>query len=83
MNLNKQLHFNSHMGRMGNQMFQYACAKNMELTEGFTCSLDDLSKLEYFKLAPGESWKNKLKAKFFFRLNQFPVLSPNFAKSDF
>lgn len=67
-NLNRQLHFNSHMGRMGNQMFQYACAKHLELKHGFTCSLDDLSKLEYFELAKGEQWKNKLKAKFFFHV---------------
>jgi hypothetical protein len=56
------------MGRMGNQMFQYACAKNLELQYGFTCSMDDLSKLEYFELAPGERWKNQLKIKFFFHL---------------
>lgn len=68
MNLKKQLHFNSHMGRMGNQMFQYACAKNLELQGGFVCSLDDISKLEYFELAPGERWKNRIKEKFFFHV---------------
>ncbi|MGC4057582.1 MAG: alpha-1,2-fucosyltransferase [Chitinophagaceae bacterium] len=68
MNLKKQLHFNSHMGRMGNQMFQYACAKNLELRGGFVCSLDDISKLEYFELAPGERWKNRLKEKLFFHV---------------
>lgn len=68
MNLKKQLHFNSHMGRMGNQMFQYACAKCMEEAYGYTCSLDDLSKLEYFELAPGERLKNAWKQKIFFHL---------------
>lgn len=71
MNLNKQLHFNSHMGRMGNQMFQYACAKHLELKHGFTCSLDDLSKLEYFELEKGESWKNYLKSKLFFHVLKY------------
>lgn len=68
MNINKQLHFSSHMGRMGNQMFQYACAKNLELQEGFTCSLDDLSKLDYFELAPMERLTNVIKSKFFFHI---------------
>jgi hypothetical protein len=56
------------MGRMGNQMFQYACAKNLEIKHGYVCSMDDLSKLEYFELAPGEHWKNKLKSKYFFHV---------------
>jgi hypothetical protein len=68
MNLKKQLHFNSHMGRMGNQMFQYACAKCMEEVYGYTCSLDDLSKLGYFELQPGERFKNAWKQKLFFHV---------------
>jgi hypothetical protein len=54
------------MGRMGNQMFQYACAKNLELKYGFICSLDDLSKLKYFELQSNEKIKNTIKQKFFF-----------------
>lgn len=56
------------MGRMGNQMFQYACAKNLELIHGFTCSLDDQRNLKYFELAPNESFKNKIKQKIFFHI---------------
>lgn len=68
MNLKKHLHFNSHMGRMGNQMFQYACARNLELRGDFVCSLDDMSQLKYFELAPGGWWMNRLKEKFFFHV---------------
>lgn len=56
------------MGRMGNQMFQYACAKNLELIHGFTCSLDDMKNLKYFKISPQEHLKNWLKMKFFFQV---------------
>ncbi len=55
---------------MGNQMFQYACAKNLELQHGFICSMDDLSKLEYFELAAGEHWRNKWKKKLFFHFGK-------------
>ncbi len=68
LNLKKQVHFNSHMGGMGNQMFSYACAKNLELQHGYTCSLDDISKLKYFELAPGARLKNKLKMMYFFHV---------------
>jgi hypothetical protein len=58
------------MGRMGNQMFQYACAKNLELKYGFICSLDDFTNLKYFELAPNELVKNKLKEKLFFHFGK-------------
>lgn len=82
MNLKKQLHFNTHMGRMGNQMFQYACAKNLELRHGFSCSLDDMHNLKYFVLAPREKFLNKVKQKIFFhiarRLNGMSVHNLDF-----
>ena len=56
------------MGRMGNQMFQYACARNLELNFGYTCSLDDMSQLEYFELGTFARWSNALKSKIFFHL---------------
>jgi head-tail adaptor len=56
------------MGRMGNQMFQYACAKAFSETFGFYTSLSHLDKLEYFELAPFEKIKNRIKSFFFFRL---------------
>ena len=68
LNLKKQVHFNSHMGRMGNQMFQYACARNLELNFGYTCSLDDMSQLYYFELGTFACWSNALKSKLFFHL---------------
>lgn len=58
------------MGRMGNQMFQYACAKYLEQEHGFICSMDDLSKLEFFELAPGERRKNFWKQKLFFHVGK-------------
>lgn len=66
--LRRQLHFNTHMGRMGNQMFQYACAKAMWIKYGFTTSISDLDKMPYFCLEPGERWKNRIKNFLFFRL---------------
>lgn len=68
MSLKRNLHFNSHMGRMGNQMFQYACAKNLAIEHGFTTSMSHLDKLEYFKLTPMERIINKIKSTLFFRL---------------
>lgn len=56
------------MGRMGNQMFQYACAKNLAYQYGFTTSLSHLDKLEYFKLGFGERLWNKIKGTLFFRV---------------
>jgi hypothetical protein len=58
------------MGRMGNQMFQYACAKNLELKHGFICSLDDYTNLKYFELAPNEQAKNRFKEKLFFHIGK-------------
>lgn len=68
MSLKKNIHFNSHMGRMGNQMFQYACAKNLSYEHGYTTSMSHLDKLEYFKLGPMERVINKIKSTLFFRL---------------
>lgn len=68
MGLKKQIHFSTNMGRMGNQMFQYACAKELSEHYGFTTSLSHLDKIEYFKLAPFEHISNKLKSFLFFRL---------------
>lgn len=68
MNIKKQIHFSTNMGRMGNQMFQYACAKEMSEHYGFTTSLSHLDKLEFFKLAPFERLLNKFKSLFFFRI---------------
>jgi hypothetical protein len=68
LNLKKQVHFNAHMGRMGNQMFQYACARNLELNFGYTCSLDDMSQLDYFQLGNNARWSNAWKSKLFFHL---------------
>jgi hypothetical protein len=56
------------MGRMGNQMFQYACARNLELNHGYTCSLDDLSQLKYFELGTLAHWSNAWKSKLFFHV---------------
>lgn len=56
------------MGRMGNQMFQYACARHLELQYGYTCSLDDLSQLAYFELGSFARWSNAWKSKLFFHL---------------
>lgn len=70
MSIKKNIHINSHMGRMGNQMFQYACAKNLDFEHGFTTSMSHLDKLEYFKLAPNERLINKIKSTLFFRLSK-------------
>lgn len=56
------------MGRMGNQMFQYACARNLELNHGYSCSLDDLSQLKYFELGNLAHWSNAWKSKLFFHV---------------
>ena len=56
------------MGRMGNQMFQYACAKNMDFQFEYSTSMSHLDKLEFFKLYPFERIINKLKSFLFFRL---------------
>lgn len=63
----KQVHFTSDIGRMGNQMFQYACAKEMEKS-GVISSLSHLDKLEYFVLSPFARSTNKIKSFLFFRL---------------
>jgi hypothetical protein len=64
------------MGRMGNQMFQYACAKMLQWEYGFTTSLSDLDKLSYFELEAGERPLNRLKSFLFFRLYK-PVYGMN------
>lgn len=56
------------MGRMGNQMFQYACAKELSEYNGFVTSLSHLDKIDHFELAPFERSKNRLKSFLFFRL---------------
>lgn len=56
------------MGRMGNQMFQYACAKQLSEHNGFITSLSHLDKINHFELAPFERSKNRLKSFLFFRL---------------
>jgi hypothetical protein len=68
LNFKKQIHFNAHMGRMGNQMFQYACAKAIQEEQGFYCSLSHLDKIKYFQLDKREIIVNKVKAFLFFRL---------------
>lgn len=68
MQIKKQLHISSNMGRMGNQMFQYACAKAIQDEQGFHCSLSHLDKIKYFQLDKGEIYVNKVKAFLFFRL---------------
>jgi hypothetical protein len=68
MNIKKQIHFSTNMGRMGNQMFQYACAKALSEKYGFTSSLSHLDKMEYFKLTPFERLFNRFKAFLFFRV---------------
>lgn len=70
MSIKKNIHINSHMGRMGNQMFQYACAKNLDHQFGFTTSMSHLDKLDYFELAPNERFWNKIKSTLFFRLSK-------------
>lgn len=81
MNLKRQIHFNSHMGRMGNQMFQYACAKNFAYAHGYTTSLSHLDKLEYFELSLGERFLNKIKSTLFFRLAK-PLFGMNIINTE-
>lgn len=68
MQLKKQLHFSTNMGRMGNQMFQYACAKAMQSEQGYLSSVSHTDKIAYFKLDKGERFFNKIKSVLFFRL---------------
>ena len=68
MNIKKQIHFSTNMGRMGNQMFQYACAKELSEHYGFVTSLSHLDKLTFFKLGRGERFLNKLKSVLFYRV---------------
>jgi hypothetical protein len=68
MGFKKQVHFSSDMGRMGNQMFQYACALQLQQQYGFATSLSHLDKMEYFKLGRSERVWNKIKSFLFFRL---------------
>lgn len=56
------------MGRMGNQMFQYAAAKCLSVQHGFISSLSHLDKLVYFELSTFERINNKLKSFLFFRV---------------
>ncbi|MES2480156.1 MAG: alpha-1,2-fucosyltransferase [Bacteroidota bacterium] len=68
MSIKKQIHFSSDMGRMGNQMFQYACAKGLSHNYGFVTSLSHLDKMPFFKLGPFERLLNKIKGTLFFRV---------------
>lgn len=58
------------MGQMGNQMFQYACALELSHRSGYLCSLDDISKLKYFKLGPLTRACNWVKQKIFFHIGK-------------
>jgi hypothetical protein len=58
------------MGQMGNQMFQYACALKLQKIDGFTCSLDDLSLLDDFKLNFGQRIFNRIKGILFFYVSR-------------
>lgn len=70
MSIKKNLHFNSHMGRMGNQMFQYACAKELADHYGFTTSMSHLDRIDHFELGPSERLINRIKSFLFFRLSK-------------
>lgn len=68
MSLRRQIHFSSDMGRMGNQLFQYACALQLSRSFGYTVSLSHLDKMKYFRLNPWTRFANRVKGVLFFRV---------------